>query len=246
MFAVGTAPTRRERVRAATVDEIKQIARTLLVREGVAGVSLRAIARDMGMTAAAIYRYFPSLESLMSSVCASLYDECREFMERARDAEPPDPGIRLYALCRAFRQWSVEHPAEFNLMFSSPLPGLDAKGHAADDQAVAEAHEAGGRFAATFADLFSAMWLRSPFPVPPDDQIEPELAGQLLAYLEVIGAPLPVGAVQLFLSCWIRIYGIVALEIYGHLHFALTDVEPMFEAELASCARMLGVDPTNE
>ena len=228
-------PSRRERVRAATVEEIKQIARELLVREGVAGVSLRAIARDMGMTAAALYRYFPSLESLLASLCADLYDECREAMERARDEQLADPGARLYAVCHTFRSWSVAHPAEFNLMFASPLVGLDDE-HNHLDPATMSAHEAGGRFAQTFADLFAALWQRAPFPVTAATDLPPDLVGQLDLFVRQMGVTVPVGAAQLFLSCWIR--------IYGHLHFALTDVEPMFEAELAACARMLGIDPT--
>ena len=85
------------------------------------------------------------------------------------------------------------------------------------------------------------LWAERPFPVPPDESIAPELRSQLGRYLDELGAALPVGACQVFLSCWIRIYGIVALEIYGHLHFALSDVQPMFEAELAAVARTLGV-----
>src|SRR3712207_6358127 len=110
MFTVSSTPpgsSRRERVRAATVEEIKQKARDLLVNEGIAGVTLRAIARDMGMVPAALYRYFPNLESLIGALCGDLYHECTDAMEQARDAADPTPGGRMYALCRAFRAWSV-------------------------------------------------------------------------------------------------------------------------------------------
>jgi AcrR family transcriptional regulator len=228
-------PSRRERVRAATVDEIQQTARKLLVAEGLPGVSLRAIAREMGMTAAALYRYFPSLESVLLSLCTELYDECREYIEGERDGAGHHPGDQLYAIARAFRTWSVAHPVEFNLMFSSPVPGLK-------DPAKEEGiHGAGFRFAMAFGAVFGALWLANPFPLPPDETIPDDLATQLRAFVEAASLPIPLGAAQLFLSCWIRIYGIVALEIYGHLHFALSDVQPMFEAELHDCARMLGV-----
>lgn len=229
------APSRRERVRAATVDEIQQTARKLLVAEGIPGVSLRAIAREMGMTAAALYRYFPNLESLLYSLCTDLYDECREFIEQQRDGAGHEPGDQLYAIARAFRSWSVAHPTEFNLMFSSPLPGMK------DPMKTEGLDGAGFRFAMAFGIVFGALWKQNPFPAPPDSSIAPELAVQLQGFVDNTGLDLPLGVAQMFLACWIRIYGIVALEIYGHLHFALRDVQPMFEAEVADVARMLGV-----
>jgi AcrR family transcriptional regulator len=237
------APTRRQRVRAATLDEIHQVARRLLVRETITGVTLRAIAREMGMTATALYRYFPSLESLLASLCAQFYDECRGEIEQARDqAGTDDSGARLYAMCRTFRAWSVTHPAEFNLMFASPLPTMDLK---------AGEHAAGFRFAFTFANLIGELWQRAPFPVPADDELPPLLAEQLHAFVAELRAQgaqlgtaeLPLGVAQLYLSCWIRMYGIVALEVYGHLHFALSDVGPMFEAEVDTAAELFGLDP---
>jgi len=232
-------PTRRERLRTATVTEIKDAARRLLVTGGPAAISLRAIARDMGMTPAALYRYYPSLEELVAALCADLYDDCTAHLEKARDACPPDePGAQVFAVCREFRRWSVAHPAEFGLMFGSPVPEL-----VSDHDPSREPHAAGQRFALVFASLFGALWARAPFPVLADDDVDPDLRPQLHAYLDELGAPLPVGAAQMFLSCWIRLYGMVALEVFGHLHFALTDPEPMFEAELALAARQLGVEP---
>jgi AcrR family transcriptional regulator len=232
--------SRRERVRAATLDEIRATARKLLVEEGAAGISLRAIGREMGMTAAALYRYYPSLEGLVNAVVADLYTECRLDLEAARNAAPADDlGAQLFAVCRAFRRWSVAHPVEFQLMFGSPVPSHETE---PDDNDCGK-HDAGNRFADTFAGLFAAIWLRAPFPIRADDEIAPALAVQLRAYIDSIGTPLPVGAMQVFLSCWIRLYGMVAMEVSGHIHFALNDVEPMFESELAQAAAQLGVKP---
>jgi len=245
---VTTAPSRRERLRTATLSEIKGVARQLLVSEGTGGISLRAIAREMGMTAPALYRYYPNLEELVSELCADLYNEASDAMEQARDAASPagDPGARLYAVCREFRRWSVAHPAEFGLMFGSPIPGVgpggeDRPGGRDEDSTK---HEAGTRFAGIFLGLFVEIWRRAPFEAPADDELPPRLVDQLAGYIAATGATLPPGAAQLFLSCWIRLYGLVAMEVFGHLHFALEDVEPMFEAELASAARLLGVVPS--
>lgn len=243
--------SRRERLRAATVQEIKGTARRLLVQDGVGGISLRAIGRDMGMTAAALYRYYPNLEALVTALCADFFDECRAAMEQARDQVRPDQlSARMYAISRAFRRWSVAHPAEFGLMFGTPLPGLSdpaPAGGSAHQDGTAHPddckHQAAQRFAAVFAEVFTAIWRRAPFDVPADEALPPALAAQLRRYVEEIGAPLPLGAMQVFLSCWIRLYGLVAMEVFGHIRFALTDVEPMFEVELATAARLLGLEP---
>src|SRR5215217_9425237 len=96
--------TRRERVRVETVEEIKQTARRVLVEQGANGLALRAIAREMGMTAPALYRYFASREDLVEHVVADLYDELSDVLEAARDAESPElPGARILAVSRAFR-----------------------------------------------------------------------------------------------------------------------------------------------
>src|SRR5688572_27661487 len=80
-------PTRRERIRSATVAEIKDHARQLLGSGGPPAISLRAIAREMGMTAPAIYRYFPSLDALVVDLVEDLYDELRLAVEAVRDRE---------------------------------------------------------------------------------------------------------------------------------------------------------------
>jgi AcrR family transcriptional regulator len=225
-------------LRAATVDEIHATARRLLVQEGTAAVTLRAISREMGMTAPALYRYYDSLDSLLEGLCATLYGECATYMETAVAAVSEDDlAGRLATASRAFRRWSVEHPAEFTMMFASRVEG------GRDDYLFHKPpHEAGMRFANVFFMLFVALWHRAPFPAPPDDAIDAELRAGFEAFVAETGVSVPAGAVQVFISCWIRLYGIVALEVFGHLHFAMSDAEPMFEAELATCARDLALD----
>ena len=86
-------PSRRDRLRAATKAEIVETARKLLVAEGLAGVTLRAIGRDMGMTAPALYRYYASLDTLLESLCASLFEECTAFIESRMATGEGLPGV---------------------------------------------------------------------------------------------------------------------------------------------------------
>lgn len=231
---------RRDRVRAATMTEIKDTARSILVAEGVDGLSLRAIAREMGMTAPALYRYFPSREDLVVHLIAELYGELAGAMEAARDAEDADdaPG-RLLAVSRTFRHWAMDHPREFGLLFGSPVPGIEVDPSTEDEESPA--HEAGKRFGAIFGEQVARIYLARPFPVPAEEDLDPALREGLQEWLSTFPVPLPSGVAQVFLSCWIRLYGMVAMEVFDHLKFALSDAEPMFEAELRDLGAKLGV-----
>lgn len=233
-------PSRRERLRTATVVEIKQTARRLLVTGGATAISLRAIAREMGMTAPAIYRYFPSLEALIAALCTDLYDELSAAIHAARAPIPDDqPGERLAAMARAFRRWSIAHRSEFALMFGEPVPGVPEP-----DDACGPPVAGVLSFCDAFVIEFAAMWRQHGFHSPSPEVISDRLAGQLEPALASLTDGLPPEVMYLFLSGWIRLYGMVAMEVFGHLSWALTDVEPLFETEIAGFLHHLtGVVP---
>jgi AcrR family transcriptional regulator len=233
---------RRDRVRAATTTEIKQTARRILVSEGPDAVSLRAIAREMGMTAPALYRYFGSHEELIKHVIADIFDELTNDLhaavDEARTTSPGDTTAKVIAAAREFRRWSLNHQREFGMLFGTPLPGVNIE----QDEITAEG---GGKFGNTFFVLVLELWQRHPFPVPADEEIDPGLLDQLERYREGLGdlaAGLPRGLLLIFLRCWVRLYGIVSLEVFGHLGFALDDAEPLFELMLAETAPLLGLE----
>jgi AcrR family transcriptional regulator len=237
-------PSRRDRLRAATTEEIIQTARRLLVTSGPEAMTLRAIAREMGMTAPGLYRYFDSHEELNRHVCASIFTELggdihQAIKAAAAPAEAADPmaaklTVKLVAACREFRRWSLNHKAEFGLLFGVPLPGLDdGRYDVADECALA--------FAATFFALFLDLWNAVPVPVPEDADIDPGLRDQLRRYRNALGTDLPLGAVLTFLRCWMVLYGAVAMEVFGHLSFALEDPAPMFELTLGDLAALVGL-----
>ncbi len=265
---MATTLSRRDRVRAATVTEIKDTARRILVAEGPDGLSLRAIAREMGMTAPALYRYFPSREELIGALIADLYDELTATLSTAATtagaptgdataggaagaggatvaaaggaagpAGGGDPRVEITAASWAFRSWALAHPREFGLLFGSPIPGIDAH---SDDSPAGLASE---RFGQLFGDLVARIYQDDPFPIPSEDEMDPALRDELRAWCAGFPAELPVGAAQVFVSCWIRLYGMVAMEVFGHLQFALPDAAPMFRAELGDLAVKLGFGP---
>jgi AcrR family transcriptional regulator len=233
--------SRRDRSRADTVREIKQTARRVLVARGVDGLALRAVAREMRMTAPALYRYFDSREDLVEHVVADLYDELTDVLETVRDAaEPTTPGVQLMAVSRAFRHWATTHRAEFGLLFGSAgegvIPAEDLHGPGEHPPQVASR-----RFGGVFAAIIARIYLEQGFPVPADDDLDPALKVQLTAWCARLPVALPLGVMHVFLSCWIRLYGMVCMEVFGHLRFALEDAEPMFEAELRALGEVLGV-----
>jgi len=233
------AVSRRDRVRAATTGEIKQTARRILVSEGPEAVSLRAIAREMGMTAPALYRYFSSREDLVRHVCGDIFTEIatdvRAASARAAQESGGDVTAKLIAACREFRHWALTHREEFGLLFGTPLPGLEALHNDKIDECALD-------FAGSWITLFLELWQRHPFPVPADDQIEPGLLPQLERYTGGLGVDLPAGAALTFLRCWVHLYGMVSLEVFGHLHFALDDAAPMFEITLGELADLVGLE----
>ena len=237
------APSRRDRVRAATIEEIKGTARQLLVDEGPDAVSLRAIGRAMGMTAPALYRYFGSREDLLQHVCGDIFTEIaadiHAAIHRAAEASGGDMTVKLIAACRAFRSWALAHRPEFGLLFGTPLPGLEVlhEGPGSPDVVA----ECAGKFSLEFLTLFFELWTKNPFPVPADAVIDPDLLAQLTRYRDALGADLPAGAVLVFLRCWVRLYGMVSLEVFGHLHFALDDASAMFDYTLAELAELVGL-----
>jgi AcrR family transcriptional regulator len=239
-------PTRRDRLRAATTDEIVQTARRLLVTSGPDAVTLRAIAREMGMTAPGLYRYFDSREELLRNVCANIFTELTGGIRQAIEAaaapvQAADPmaaklTVKLVAACSEFRRWSLSHQAEFGMLFGVPLPGV---GHLSDVHDIAE--ECALAFAGTFFALFLELWDAVPFPVPQAADIDPGLRDQIRRYRGELGTDLPLGVVLTFLRGWTVLYGAVAMEVFGHMKFALEDPAPMFELTLSDLATLVGL-----
>jgi len=233
MTPTRTVLNRRARLRAQTTDEIRGMAREHLVKRGPQGISLRAVARDVGLSAPALYRYFPSLDDLITDLIVTCMDELTAYLEAARDAvHPADVPARLGAVARSFRSWSVRHPAEFALIFGSPIPGYAAQ---TDGPTAA----AGRRFGAVFAALFAEHWARQPFPVQTAGELAPRLIRSMHAYQQVAVQGLPPGAMAIFLQCYTRLYGSIALEVFGHLSWAMDDAEPLFERELAGLCQLV-------
>jgi AcrR family transcriptional regulator len=122
--AEAPAPNRRAVRYQRTTGEIKAHARDQLRADGAAALSLRAVAREMGMASSAMYRYFPSREHLLTALCSDAYDSLGTAMQEAVDAVGrAGPARRWWVMTHAIRAWALAHPAEFGLIFGAPVPG---------------------------------------------------------------------------------------------------------------------------
>jgi AcrR family transcriptional regulator len=164
-------------------------------------------------------------------------DTLREIKQTARRVLV-DRGVDGLAL-RAVAREATTHHAEFGLLFGSA--GERVLPDDFRDDCARPAQEAAARFGGVFAALVARVYLEQGFPVPADDELDPALQEQLTTWCAKLPVPLPLGVMSVFLSCWIRLYGMVCMEVFGHLRFALSDAGPMFEAELRKLAEVLGV-----
>src|SRR5215467_13783584 len=119
--------TARQRARAELTREIKEAARRQLAETGAPQLSLRAVARELGMVSSALYRYFPSRDDLLTALIIDGYEALGAAVEEAEAAcVPSDLAGRYRATCRAVRAWALVHPHEYALLYGSPVPGYRA------------------------------------------------------------------------------------------------------------------------
>lgn len=226
-------PSWRERVRSGTIQEIKRTAREVLATDGQNGLTIRAVARRMGLSSPSLYRYFASHGELVGAVIVDLFDELVEHIRtRLAEAGETDPGARVLIASRALREWALEHPNDFDLTMTTPIDLAGAGADGAVDQAR-------WRFAGTFAELFVQLWQRREFPAPPADALGPGLAAAAESVRTKLELPIPVGAVAAFLRGWVRIYGVVCMEAMGQLRLVGDGDGALFEWELRELSSVI-------
>jgi AcrR family transcriptional regulator len=225
---------RRERLREATMTEIRQLAREQLAKGGPGAISLRAIARDMGMTAAAIYRYYDSLEALTDDLCADRYAALTKEVVAAQQ-DQTNPVERLRQACRAFRRWALAHPQEFALICGAPATNPDGESTATPKMA------AGVEFTLAFVEPFAAVWRSR--PGPPAPLVPGVIASMNGPVVDVVRQALPLEGIVAFVIGWARLSGSITMEIFGHLHWAVADAEALVEQNLDDMLRQLSGPP---
>lgn len=232
--------SRREQVREATLADIRAAARELLVAEGTTAVTVNAVARKLGVSGPALYRYHASQADLVEDLRKDLFDELIDWLRQAGANPRADtPARRLLTITRALRGWAVAHRPEFCWLFASPAPDVSCNDVDAND---GRSGRSGRAFSQVFLEQVVEIWETRRFPIPSLDDKDPSLARQIQIYSEDnIGGRLPPEAAYIFLHCWIRLYGLLCMEALNQISFALTDVEPIFEEYLRELCNLLDI-----
>ncbi|NUT47512.1 MAG: TetR/AcrR family transcriptional regulator [Saccharothrix sp.] len=245
-----TEATRRERLRAETERDILRQARALLVEDGRDAVTLRAIAREVGITAPALYRYYDSREDLLRRLAEDICtDLAAELHADLAGIDEDDVSAQVYAVCRGFRRWALAHPQEFALVFASTEAALGSCAPTEDRRRVAD------QFGRVFLEVAGKLIASHPLPEGVGDDVPEALRADLVVFQQVLLATvndrgvavdehvLPLGVVYHITQSWVRIYGHVALEVFGRFPFAVSDPGPLFDSMLAEILGGMGLPP---
>jgi AcrR family transcriptional regulator len=222
-------PTRRERQRQETRAEIKARAMDQVAEGGAAAVSLNAIARAMGMSPAALYRYFASRDALLAELVVEAYGSLAEALQRAADGVAADGASAggaagLVAVAHAYRDWALAHPNSYLLIFAtSSGSGIEL----APEATVTAAQ----RGMDVFLDALAGA-------ADEDGALSPELASQIRAWGQRSRAPeMTAGRLYLGLLAWTRLHGLISLELGHHLESTGVDPALLYDAEVQSLAQ---------
>ena len=240
--AVSAPRTARERVREEMTAEILAVAGAHVARDGAAAISIRSIARDLGMAPSALYRYFDGRDALLSALILSAYGALADEAARAADeaeraadeaGREADRAEHWLAAPRAMRLWALEHPHEWGLIFGTPVPGY----HAPEDTIEPYTRMA-------FALVRPLLAAHEEGRLRPDESRRPitdELRAAVAPVTEGLLPGMPGETVVLVLEAFTAIIGAISLEVFGHWRNTVLEPGLLFDATVREAGETLGV-----
>jgi AcrR family transcriptional regulator len=227
----GVRLTARDRARAELTAEITAIARRQLGEVGAAALSLRAVARELGMASSALYRYFASRDDLLTRLIIDGYDALGAAAEPADDPKAPSR-MRWLAVCRAVRAWALAHPHEYALLYGSPVPGY---------RAPADTVEAAARVGVVLGRILGDAARRGELLTATGERDTGLVSDAAVA---VLGGEHPAldDAVRVrALLAWSALYGTISFELFGHFVGSVEDADRYFDRAMADLAALIGL-----
>jgi AcrR family transcriptional regulator len=227
--------TARERVRLEMTGEIKEVALAQLASGGGAALSLRAIARDMGMASSALFRYFRNRDALLTALIIDSYSSLAEAAETA-EAGVHQESIqeRWMAVARGVRNWALAHPHEYALIFGSPIPG-----YVAPTGTVAPA----SRVPLLLGDLLVDLMLEESYDVAAHPEPSEAVRRAIEPVRAIMPEDVPSDLMVRGLMAWTYLFGAVSFEVFGHRRNVIADGEAFFDDEVRRLATMVGLVP---
>jgi len=229
--------SRRETLRAETETEIKQVARRQMAAEGAAALSLRAIAREMGLSAPALYRYFDSRDTLVTELIVEAYTDLALAVETAVASQLPTAhAARFRAAASAYRQWAIHHPQDYTLIYGTPIPGYEAP----HERTVGPAVRVNVAIGAVLGQALQDGRLAPP---PAYTSLPATLQQDLDLLASQLADPAPSSAVVLLtIYVWSRLHGLVWGELYNHFAPHMADSGDLFEVEITAMCQQFNLE----
>jgi len=228
--------TRRERQRAATVEEIKEVARGLMRQQGTVDVRFTDIAKEMGMTPPALYRYFADRDALLTELIAEAYRELgREVAEARELCDPDDIWGRWVAVGTAYRDWARREPEQFALILGMPVPGYVAP---EDGPTTDAAKDAMAQLSLLFVRAAELGVLQEPLV----REVSDEMAACATEKHPELGGLVPPENFQAMIQAWATLHGLTCLDAYGQFDWMADDArEALFASTLRTAALAAGI-----
>lgn len=235
---IGGVTTPRARARARTLEDIVTIGRKHLAAGGAEALSLRAVARDLGVVSSAVYRYVASRDELLTLLVVDAYDELGDAVDAAVEgADPADPRAQFFALGRAVRRWAVAEPARYALIFGTPVPGY----HAPAERTT----EPGTRVVLRLVRILAEAYRAGALEVRNEVPATPEFVADLDRIRAEISSDLPDDVLARGMFAWPTLFGAVSFEVFGQYGAdTFTDPASVFDHHLALLAQTVGFRPT--
>ena len=213
-------------------ERVKQVARQQMAELGTAGLSLRAIAREMAITAPAIYNYFPRLEDMITALIVDAFTALGDAIEQA-DAVTGSNLQKMRSMIMTYRQWAVEHPVDFQLIFGNPIPGYVAP----MEVTAPLARRPFQTLYIHFAEAQRQQEIRVPACY---QQVPGEISAHLARWKREADAEVDDALFCLLMIAWARIHGMVVLELNHHLQPTIGDAEALYRFEVDVLLAQLG------
>ncbi|MBI5033046.1 MAG: TetR/AcrR family transcriptional regulator [Chloroflexi bacterium] len=231
-------PTRRESRHTSTRDEIMEVARKQIAEQGAAALSLREIARQMRMTAPALYRYFKDRDDLVTALIVTAFRSFADTLKAARDSQSADDHAnQLFAIALAYRSWARAHPQDYMLIFGTPIPGYKAPAEITQPEAKCSMDVLIDALEAT--DTAGELDPASTYAKP-----SPALLAQLNHWRKEFGYSASTIVLYLAVVGWSRLHGLVSLEIENQFEPFLGDIDELYRNQALELMKQFGVDTT--
>ena len=210
-------------------EAIKTTAWEQIAENGAAALSLRAIARELRITAPAIYNYFPCRDDLVTALIIDAYISFGDSQLAARDALPEaDATGRMRAIGQAYRQWAITHPQRYQLIFGVPIPGYEAP--------LVEVLPSAARSLSALVSVIESLRTAGQLQVEDFPQIMPGHEAEFEVWKNY-GGEADILSLSVAMIIWSRVHGLVSLEIAGNMPPFGPDGDALYRYELEAIHR---------